>query len=161
MTGNPDVIARLFSLPPLSAKEAALVAEALSELAPELPIPPEDASASLRQIDCAPVPVLRLHTLSTHGNRSWRDYEASYNGCFFDVTLPVFRYQDAEIKPGDVREFCTLPEGETVRVVRRGETENALLDELAAAGLQKIPGYALHTYGSPPDGAYGLASEAY
>lgn len=158
--GNLDVIARLFALPPLSAKEAALVAEALSELAPELPIPEEAANARLRCIDAIPVPVLRLQTLNTHGNRSWRDYEFSYTGGEFDVALPVFRYQDAEIKPDDVREFCALPDGETVRVVRQSEREKLLMASLAGTGLQRIPGYALHTFGSPPDSAYGLANEA-
>ncbi len=157
--GNPDVIARLFSLPPLSATEAARVAEALAELAPELPIPAEDASTRLRCIETRPVPVLRLQTLNTHGNRTWRDYPASYNGGTFDVALPVFRYQDAEIKPDDVLDFCTLPDGETVRVLRHGELEKVLMDRLSETGLQKIPGYALHTFGSPPESAYGLANE--
>jgi len=157
--GNPDVIARLFALPPLSAKEAALVAEALTELAPELPIPEEAANARLRCIEAKPIPVLRLQTLNTHGNRSWRDYVFSYTGGEFDVALPVFRYLDAEIKPDDVREFCTLPDGETVRIVRQSEREKALMDSLAGTGLQRIPGYALHTFGSPPDSAYGLANE--
>ena len=125
--GNPDVVTRLFSLPPLSAKEAALVADALTELAPELPIPVENANARLRCIEDRLVPVLRLQTLDTHGNRSWRDYAASYNAGSFDIALPVFRYQDAEIKPDDIREFCTLPDGETVRVLRRSEQENALM----------------------------------
>ena len=158
--GNPAVIARLFSLPPLSAKEAALVAEALTELAPELQIPAEDASARLRRIEASPVPLLRLQTLNTHGNRSWRGYVASFNAGSFDVVLPIFRYQDAEIKPDDIREFTTLPEGETVRILRRSEQEKALMNSLAETGLQKIPGYALHTFGSPPDIAYGLANES-
>ena len=158
--GNPDVIARLFTLPPLSAKEAALVAEALTELAPELPIPVENAADNLRCIDDRLVPVLRLNTLDTHGNRGWREYEASYDAGTFDVALPVFRYQDAEIKPDDAREFFTLPDGETVRVKRRGEQEQALMASLAERSLQRIPPQALHTFGSPPDNAYGLANEA-
>jgi superfamily II DNA or RNA helicase len=158
--GNPEVIARLFSLPPLSAKEVALVAEALTDLAPELPIPAVDATARARMIEASPVPVLQLLTLDTHGNRTWRDYAASYDTGTFDVALPIFRYQDAEIKPDDIMEFSTLPDGETVRVVRQKEREKALMSSLAEAGLQKIPGYALHTFGSPPDSAYGLANEA-
>ena len=158
--GNPAVIERLFSLPPLSKKEAELVAAALTELAPELPIPADDASARLRRIEANPVPVLRLQTLGTHGNRSWRDYVISYNNGFFDVALPVFRYQDAEVKPDDVREFSTLPDGETVRVLRQAEQERMFMQGLSGTGLQKIPGYALHTFGSPPDNAYGLANES-
>jgi len=160
VVGNPAVIARLFSLPPLSAKEAALVAEALSELAPELPTPAEDASARLRCVETGVVPVLRLLSLPIHGNRNWRDYGASYSDEYFDLALPVFRYADAEIKPGDVREFSTLPGGETVRVVRQSERETALLEQLASCGLLRVPAYALHTFGPPPDCAYGLANEA-
>ncbi len=158
--GNPALIARLFALPPLSSKEAALVAEALSELAPELPIPIEDASASLRRIEASPIAVLSLQTIEVHGNRAWRDYPASFDGGPFDIARPVFRYQDADIKPGDTSAFSTLPDGETVRVLRRGEFEKTMLEALAGVGLQKIPGYALHTFGSPPEGAYGLAGQA-
>lgn len=85
---------------------------------------------------------------------------ASYNAGAFDVVLPVFRYQDAEIKPDDVREFSTLPDGETVRVARQSDREKVLMDALAQTGLQKIPGYALHTFGSPPENAYALANES-
>jgi superfamily II DNA or RNA helicase len=160
VSGNPEVIARLFALPPLSASEAALVAEALSELAPELPPPAEDACRRLRCIEATPVPVLRLQTLDTHGNHAWRDYAASYDAGVFDVALPVFHYQDAELKPDDVREFSTLPDGETVRVARHSEREQRLMAALVQNGLQKIPGDALHTFGSPPDSAYALANEA-
>ena len=34
------------------------------------------------------------------------------------------------------------------------------MDRLVATGLQKIPSYALHTFGSPPDSAYGLENES-
>ena len=160
LPGNPAVIARLFSLPPLSVKEAALVAEALTELAPELPIPAEGADARLRCIEARLVAVLRLQTLKTHGNRSWRDYDLTYDAGSFDVAMPVFCYQDAEIKPDDDRDLSTLPDGETVRVLRRRELEKDLMVRLAETGLQRIPGYVLHTFGSPPDSAYGLAHEA-
>jgi hypothetical protein len=72
--GNPAVVARLFSLPPLSATAAALVGEALAEPARELPGDPEQASVSMRSIVAEPLAVLRLQTLNTHGNRSWREY---------------------------------------------------------------------------------------
>ena len=136
VVGNPAVIARLFSLPPLSAKEASLVAEALTELAPELPTPAEDASARLRIVDAAPVPVLYLKTLITHGNRNWRDYSANYAGGPFDLALPVFRYADAEIRPDDAREFSLLPGGETVRVLRDSAREKTLMDLLTHCALQ-------------------------
>jgi superfamily II DNA or RNA helicase len=158
--GDADVIAQLFSLPPLTAQDAALVAEALTELAPELPIPAQGVEVRIRQIKAAPIPVLRLRTLSTHGNRSWRGYLASLTGGSFDVALPLFRYQDAEIKPGDERDYATLAGGETVRVERLRESETAFMKHLVDSGLQKIPGHVLHTFGSPPDCAFGLANES-
>ena len=160
VAGNPAVIGRLFSLPPLSAKEAALVAEALSELAPDLPLPAEDASARLRLIDAPLQPVLQLETLSTHGHRSWRAYPSSFSGGPFDVARVVFRYADAEIRPDQKQEFLTLPDGETVRLARREDAENRALAALAGSGLQKVPPYTLHTFGSAPEGIYGLASES-
>ena len=156
--GNPAVVGRLMSLPPLTEKEAALVAETLSELAPELPIPVEEGVATMRCIDAAPVCVLHLCTIDVLGRRSWRDYEAADDGVF-DVALPMFRYQDAEFLPGDPHEFYTFPDGETVRVVRRVEREQALLDHLAASGFQKVPGYVLHAAGAMPESPYGLANE--
>ncbi len=159
VSGNPEVVAKLFSLPPLSAKEAILVAEALSELAPELPMPAEDASARLRQVDCAPAPVLQLDTLHTHGYRAWRGYPQSFNGGPFDVARVVFRYADAEIRPSERHEFVTLPDGETIRLQRRPEAEQRALSALGNAGLERIPGHTLSTFGSPPPDIYGLVSE--
>ncbi|MEI7612850.1 MAG: DEAD/DEAH box helicase [Betaproteobacteria bacterium] len=158
--GNPELISRIFSLPPLSPGEAALVAGALSELAPELPIPAEDVSVGLRHVRATPVAILRLQTLNTHGNRSWRSYASSYDAGSFDVAVPVFRYQDVDTKPNVLREFYTLPDGESVCVERQLEREKSLMDRLSESGAQKIPGYALHTFGSPPDNAYGLANES-
>ncbi len=158
--GTPATIAQLLSLPPLSAKEARVVAKALSESAPELPVPTEDAYFRLRCIDVAPVPVLRLQTINTHGNRSWRDYSLSYAGGEFDIALPVFRYQDADVKPDDPRDFCMLADGETVRIARRLDLESRLMQSLLAEGMEKIPASVLHTFGSPPDSAYGLTDEA-
>ncbi len=159
VTGNPDVVNKLFNLPPLSAKEAALVAEALSELAPELPPPAEDASARLRLIDAPLQAILQLDTIHTHGYRAWRGYPQSFSGGPFDIARVIFRYADAEIRPEERHEFITLPEGETVRLKRRPEAEAAALQVLSGSGLEKIPGHTLSTFGSPPQGIYGLVDE--
>ena len=160
VAGNPDVVNRLFSLPPLSAKEAAQVAEALSEQAPDLPLPGNDAGARLRLVDAPLIPILQLETLHTHGHRAWRAYPQNFGGGEFDVAKVVFRYGDAEIRPEERSEYITLPEGETVRLERRPEAEAKALAALADNGLQKIPGHTLHTFGSPPEGIYGLADES-
>ena len=54
----------------------------------------------------------------------------------------------------------TLPDGETVRLQRRPDTEAAALQALAETGLERIPPHTLHTFGSPPEGLYGLADAA-
>lgn len=160
VSGNPAVINRLFSLPPLSAKEAALVADALTELAPDLPLPAEGASARLRLVDAPLIAILQLETLHTHGQRAWRGYPQSFNGGPFDVARVVFRYADADIRPEEKSEYITLPEGETIRLKRRPDDEARALKALLESGMQKISGNILYTFGSPPEGIYGLASEA-
>ena len=159
VTGNPAVINRLFSLPPLSAKEASVVAQTLDELAPELPKPTEDATIRLRTVDAPLQPVLQLDTVPTHGNRAWRGYGSSLTGDFFDVARPLFRYADVDVRPDERHEFVTLPEGETVHLKRRPDAESRALQALTAAGFEKLPSHTLDTFGRPPDGVYGLASE--
>ncbi|EXI71593.1 MAG TPA: DEAD/DEAH box helicase [Candidatus Accumulibacter phosphatis] len=158
--GNPAVVARLFSLPPLSATAAALVGEALAETANELPSNPDQASVNTRSIVADPVAVLRLRTLHTHGNRGWREYSTAYGGGPFDVALAMFRYDDVEVIPDDRRDFTILANGEMVRIERQRVREEQLMADLACADLEKIPGYVLHTFGRPPDNAYGLAKES-
>ena len=159
VAGNPAVISRLFSLPPLSAKEAAVVAQTLAELAPELPKPAEDATIHLRIVDAPPQPVLQLDTVQTHGNRAWRSYASSLTGDAFDIAQPLFRYADVDVRPSEHHEFITLPEGETVHLKRRPEAERESLQALTAAGFEKIPSHTLDTFGRPPEGIFGLASE--
>ena len=158
--GDPDILRRLFSLPPLGDTQAEVVAAMLAELAPELPAPKENAQDTLRLIDAAPVAVLRLDTLETNGHDPWRAYAACAEPAGFDVALVGFRYQDAEVGAGNAREFVVLGDGETVRVKRRPDAESALLDRLALYGLEKVPGALLRACGALPENAYGLENEA-
>ena len=159
VAGNPAVVNRLFTLPPLSAREAAVVAQTLAELAPDLPKPAEDAAIHLRVVDAPLQTVLQLDTIATHGNRAWRGYASSLTGDAFDVARPLFRYADVDVRPGDHHEFITLPEGETVHLKRRPKAESRALQALTAAGFEKIPSHTLDTFGRPPEGVYGLAGE--
>ncbi len=158
--GNREIIARLFAMPPLGDLQAVVVADMLSELAPDLPPPDENAQASLRCIDVDVQPVLRLQTLDVNGYGSWRDYAATDEAGGFDVALPLFRYQDAEVDAHDDRQFIMLADGETVRVLRRPDQESRYLAFLAANGLARVPEYMLRTWGCLPGSAYGLRSEA-
>ncbi len=160
VAGNPDVLERLFSLPPLAADEVAQVAALLDKETTEVPLPSGLGRSGLRRVESRPVPVLRLQTLDVLGHRSWRGYADSEGHGFFDVAFPLFRYQDVEIKPGDTRDFFTQPDGEAVSVARRSEFETDLLNSLSASGLQPLADSVLYTFGSPPEAAYGLTSES-
>ncbi len=157
--GDPEVVAKLFRLPPLSAAEAAVVSQTLAELAPDLPKPAEDDALQLRLVDAPLQPVLIVETLPTHGNRPWRNYGANLAGEAIDVVRPLFRYADVDLRPDETSEFITLPEGETVHLKRRAAAEAEALAALQAAGFEKIPSHVLDTFGRPPEGIYGLAEE--
>ena len=55
--------------------------------------------------------------------------------------------------------FGDVPEGETIRLQRRPDAEQRALSALDGAGLERIPGHTLSTFGSPPPDIYGLVSE--
>ncbi len=158
--GDREIIGRLFAMPPLGDLQAALVADMLSELAPDLPPPDENAQASVRCIDACVQPVLRLQTLDISGHGCWRGYAERLEAGGFDVAMPVFRYQDAEVDAHDERQFIALPDGETVRVQRQREQESRYLDVLSANGLERVPESVLSACGCLPGNAYGLECEA-
>ncbi|MBL8398769.1 MAG: DEAD/DEAH box helicase [Candidatus Accumulibacter sp.] len=161
VAGNPAVVARLFSLPPLSPAAAAQIDKALAQPAGSgVPVAPEAPHVILRRIVATPQALLRLQTLNTHGNRNWRDYLISYSGGPFDIAVPVFVYADVEVVPDDLRDYVVLASGETVHIERQREVEAQLMERLSGCDLEKIPGYVLHTFGRPPDNAYGLSELA-
>ncbi|MEY2632744.1 MAG: hypothetical protein RIR00_1398 [Pseudomonadota bacterium] len=157
---KPELVRQLLDLPPLTAAEATLVADALHEVAPDVPAPLEDPHRHARLIEVAPVPVLVFDTLETHGNRAWRKYPASYAGGLLDFGAVHFRYQELDLQPDDVREYHTLPEGEVVRVRRQPEAEKAALQLLALQGLERVPQSAFYTFGQRPGHCFGLSSES-
>ncbi|MDR0440004.1 MAG: DEAD/DEAH box helicase, partial [Candidatus Accumulibacter sp.] len=154
--GDPELIARLFSLQPLSDSRAALIAEMLSELAPELPPPDAHAQASLRRIAAEPRPALRLMTLETSG-AAWRDCPETRDNGGFDAALASFRYGEAEVGAGDDRVFVTLDDGETVRIERRLDRESAFVEALAGAGLRRVSA-APRGVGDSPEAIYAPAA---
>jgi superfamily II DNA or RNA helicase len=159
VAGNPEIIARLFSLPPLSDERAARIAGALAELAPDLPPPDAHVRASLRRIVAAPRPVLRLATLATRGHAAWRDYSEMREATGFDVAVPSFRYGEAEVGIRGDHVFVVLEEGETVCVERQPGREGGFMEALAAAGLRRVPAGVPNATGCLPEAMYALSSE--
>jgi superfamily II DNA or RNA helicase len=116
--------------------------------------------SALRLIRAQPTAILRLESVDTPGSIGWRAYSTkSEPGCF-DIALPVFRYRDAEIRPGSFREFYTLPDGEVVRIARKLARENELMKAIEDTGLCRVPARVLDAFGGVPGSAYGLSSES-
>lgn len=154
-----DLAQKLLTLPPLSPREAALVADALAEVAPEAPAPVR-MDAHCRVVDQAPTGKLRLGTLNTHGIRAWRNYPSCFTASIFDYAEAMLCYGEATLGFDDPREFFTLPSGETLRLKRQPEAEALLLQQLLAQGLEPVPEQTLHYFGRGPLNCYGLSSEA-
>ncbi|WP_303786205.1 DEAD/DEAH box helicase [Azovibrio restrictus] len=157
---SPDLAQKLLTLPPLSPREAALVADALAEVAPGIPAPAADLEARCRVVDTPPRGELRLDTLDVHGIRAWRGYATNFNAHAFDYAEASLCYGEVRLAFDDPREYVTLPDGELVRLKRQPEAEARLLKQLAAQGLEPVPTHALYCFGKRPAKLYGLASEA-
>ncbi|MDR3054358.1 MAG: DEAD/DEAH box helicase [Zoogloeaceae bacterium] len=157
-----DVLQKLLALPPLSQREAALVAEVLKEVAPQAPLPRADNSAPPRPIKSAPRGELRLDSLLVYSARPWRahpgiDYD--YAGHAFDYAEPMLCYEEARLAFDDPREFVTLPGGELMHIQRQPEAEKRLLASLRKVGFQAVPPYILSVRGQRPAHLYSLAAE--
>lgn len=156
--GKAPLINRLLALPALSAKEAPLVANALAEVAPELP-GPVTPGEGLRVIDCDPVPCLDLQTVKTMGVRPHRGYVQCGELREFDFGVPAFRYENVEVAVDNPSDFHTLPGGEVVRLKRRAKVEATYLKTLQKWGFRRCPPNVAYTREPVPTHAYGLESE--
>ncbi|MDR2164625.1 MAG: DEAD/DEAH box helicase [Zoogloeaceae bacterium] len=160
-TTLPSALAeRFLALPPLSRHEAILMAEALAEIAPEAPRPATNPGAQCRVIAGTPVGELRLETLTLIGMKKWRNYPRTFGNSAFDYATPVFRYGEARVAPGEIREYVTLPGGEIVRLQRDHTAEAGLLYALREIGFAPVPPNTLVSFSAMPDGEiHGLPSE--
>lgn len=156
---SPDLAQKLLTLPPLSPKEAALVADALAEVAPGVPVPAADLAARCRVVDEAPRGELQLDTLAVHGIRAWRGYATNFNADAFDYAEATLCYGEVRLAFDDPREYVTLPGGELLRLKRQPEAEARLLEQLGLQGLEPVPGQTLYCFGKRPPKLYGLDSE--
>jgi superfamily II DNA or RNA helicase len=150
---DPAQLAQLLVLPPLAAPDVPLVAGALAELAPELPRP---SSAALRRVECAPRPVLHLATLEVRELRAHRGYKANWWRSLFDCARVEFAYEEFRFDVDDTSEFVVGDDGEPAQVRRDPAREAACLDQLARAGLKRVPKKALPF----DDPAFGLENES-
>ncbi|ATE58839.1 DEAD/DEAH box helicase [Thauera sinica] len=153
----PDLVHRLLRLPPLTAVEAEMVAQAMAELTPALPSPTQDAEPAV-QLEGPPVPVLQLATIPVI-DAQYRGY-APYGTWEFDFATLAFRYGPLTIAADDPALFHCLPDGRSARIARDGRAEHAAQARLGRAGFAPVPaGKIQSAYKRLPDGALGLASE--
>ncbi|MBN8443006.1 MAG: helicase SNF, partial [Thauera sp.] len=151
------LVRRLLWLPPLTETEAALVADTLAELTPELPPPLQQGEAPIR-LAGPPVPVLRLATTPVF-HIAYRDY-AAFGTWEFDLATLAFRYGPVTLAADDATVFRTLADGRPARIERDPATERAALNRLAKAGFTRVPaGKVKAPPQAIPPGALGLASE--
>ena len=152
------VLRKLMAMPPLLPREAEVVAEILSEIAPNLPVPKADVDEGLRIIDLDPLPCLRLETFTVDAIRAWRDYPPEYGPLLYDYAQPAMRYGEVLVVPGDGQEYVPLLSGEIVRVLRRPEREAQYMESLKEAGFRAVPSAAIYCFGERPQGMFGLPS---
>ncbi|MDR5737524.1 DEAD/DEAH box helicase [Caballeronia sp. LZ016] len=120
-------------MPPLTARESAVVRASLSEFAPAFPAPPADARSGLRVIDVTPAPVLTLDTFTLEPPR-----KLNAPAIEIDVASLGFDYGGIVI-PSDATEVLVrTADDELVQVARRAGLEQDCIRRLIDAGLQPI-----------------------
>ncbi|MBL8416076.1 MAG: DEAD/DEAH box helicase [Propionivibrio sp.] len=150
----------LFRLSPLDPVDLPLVANALAEMAPDIPPPNADAVSQLRKIDEPLQPIITLHTLRCWAVYKHRKYAGTFNNGYYDYAEIDFAYGTAKMSAHDPQDYATVSGGETVRVMRNPEQENAQLDFLASLGFQPVIASSVSVTGGFAPAAYGLESEA-
>lgn len=156
-----EALQQVLALPPLGAKDAALVAQTLQNYLPAVPPPPVNAAAQLRVVAGRPQPVLRVHSVPVWGMQRFRDYPQRYDMHALDLARAFFRYEDVLVESDSPRELVGLPGGETVRLRRDPAAERQALAGLAGFGFERLPAQGVqYRHAEPPGQQYALASEA-
>ena len=157
LDASPEQVVQLLSLPPLTPAESELIAEALRDVAPDLPGPASSDAPAVR-IGGPPIPVLRVGTADVFGV-NFRSYPR-YGVDSFDYATLAFRYGSLTIDANDSALFHALPDGRTARLERDDAFEAAAARRLQRGGLAKVPpGKIQSGYDLLPPHMFGLADE--
>ena len=154
-------ITEILALPPLAPIELPVVANALAQVAPELPQPLPPGAAELPVLEAPCEPLLQLHTLHCWSWRKHRGYPVDYAGRDYDVAVPVFGYGEARFEPGTAHDLATLADGRAVRVKRDTAREALAWRAFLQAGFLPVKAGWLVASGPRPEHSYGLESEAH
>lgn len=138
-------LADYLSMPPITLAEAPLVAAALRDWAPALPLPPSRDSGEIRVIDAAPLPVLTLDTLPVYVARFGKyDHRATS----LDFATVSFDYDGLHVAAESASMMIHRRGDELVEIKRDDAAERERLEQLADSGLQRLP--LQHVYGPKP-----------
>ncbi len=141
------------SMPPITLAEVPLVASALQQIAPNLPMPPSAETAAMRVLDVAPLPVLHLNTLPLYPARHGSAADLATE---LDHASVSFRYDGIEFEVGSTKSLVKAADGSFVQVKRQLEIEKARLLELRQRGLDIIPAYRIFGPQPFPKSMWGL-----
>jgi len=141
LSGNGANLAEFLAMPSISLAEAPLVGAVLSEIAPQLPLPPAHDAMAPRLIDCAPVPVLLLNSLDIYRS-PWnpRDFRPGK----LDFASLCFDYDEFRVSAHQQTTLQKSAAGELVLLQRDSAQEQRWHEALLATGLRTIPAHTLH-----------------
>ncbi|SAL76968.1 SNF2-related protein [Caballeronia choica] len=146
-------LADYLSMPSISLAEAPLVAAALREFAPELPLPPSRDTGEIRVIDTEPVPVLTLDTLPVHVARFGKyDHRATS----LDFATVSFEYDGLSVDADGSGTLFHRRGDELLEIKRHVAIENQRMAQLAETGLRTISLQSVYGPQPFPQGMRGL-----
>ena len=141
------------SMPSISLAEAPLVAAALREFAPDLPLPPSRDTGEIRVIDTEPVPVLTLDTLPVHVARFGKyDHRATS----LDFATVSFEYDGLSVDADGSAALFHRRGDELLEIKRHVAIENQRMAQLAETGLRTISLQSVYGPQPFPPGMRGL-----
>jgi superfamily II DNA or RNA helicase len=153
--GSVNAVADVLAMPAISLEEAPLVGAVLRDIAPDLPPPPAHDRATLRLIDCDPIPVLRFDSVPVYGLRVEPRAEQ-----LLDVATLSFDYGGVVVAAHSDTTLHRNAGGEVIQLKRRAEAEHRRLQELREAGLQRLDLRHVYSAQSLPVGILGLKDAA-
>lgn len=145
----PDAqLGEFLAMPAITLDEAALVANVLRDVAPDLPLPPAPEPASVQVVSVTPIPKLLLDTLPIWSS-GWSS-KAQQNR--LDFATVRFDYAGHDLDAQSNITLVRTPEGKVIQIKRQLDAEQRRLTELHKLGLRKVPAGQAHGPQSFPDG---------
>ena len=137
--GNDEtsLIAQLIHLPPLNDIDATLLHAAFASWVPHL-APTSAVAGTITTLDTTVSGDLHIATREPLRKQSRRLHHPSLRDTAIDYAVPVLRYGELEVTPGEHPPFYVTHDGRVVRIARDIGQEQKLLDALKSEGMQPL-----------------------